>query len=279
MPFAFQCGEIDVGEGHAAGSHKFFPEFAFAGEGIAVCGEGGREPVQPLGAQFRPAHVFAEAGALKEVLPQALLHRVHAGKELLRVLCCHFPELFPHRVLIGVQPVNDHGALVLAFRQIPGGMGGELERGRTAEPPVRDEKGPVGLERSARKAHGCLRNQPHEAAEGRVRHGEGEQGGDRGDHFQPQTLQERQSLAGAARGDYHVVKGFSAHEIPALIGHPDASHRSAEAELRAPHAAIQAADNVQGVLRAGEPAVVRLQHQRNALGLKPADGIFLGKGL
>ena len=64
-----------------------------------------------------------------------------------------------------------------------------------------------------------------------------------------------------------------------LIGHLYAVHRSAEAELRAPHAAIQATDNVQGVLRTGKPAVVRLQHQRNALGLKPADGIFLGKGL
>ena len=214
MTFAFQGGEIDVGEGHAAGSHKFFPEFAFAGEGIAVCGEGGGEPIEAFAAQFRPAHVFAEAGALKEVLPQALLHRVHAGKELLRVLCCHFPELFPHRVLIGVQPVNDHGALVLAFRQIPGGMGGELERGRTAEPPVRDEKGPVGLERSARKAHGCLRNQPHEAAKGRVRDGEGEEGGDRRNELQPEALQERQALGRPARCNYHKVKGFAIDEIP-----------------------------------------------------------------
>ena len=214
MLFAFQGGEVDVGEGNAPGGHKFFPEFAFAGEGIAVCGEGGREPVQALGAQFRPAHVFAEPGALQEVLPQALLHRVHAGKELLRVLCCHFPELFPHRVLIGIQPVNDNGALVLPLRQIPGGMGGKFERGRATESPVRDEKGPVGLERSPCQADGSLRNQPHEAAEGRVRHGEGEKGGDRGNHFQPQALQERQALGGAAGGNHHVVKGFSIDEIP-----------------------------------------------------------------
>ena len=64
-----------------------------------------------------------------------------------------------------------------------------------------------------------------------------------------------------------------------LIGHLYASHRSAEAELRAPHAAIQATDNVQGVLRAGEPAVVRLQHQRNAFCLEPADGVLLREGL
>ncbi len=78
MRFAFQGAGVDVGQRYAACGHEFFPEAAFARQGIGVAGEGGDEPVQAFGAQFGPAEVASEPGFGQKVLPKA------AGKPLRR---------------------------------------------------------------------------------------------------------------------------------------------------------------------------------------------------
>ena len=52
-------------------------------------------------------------------------------------------------------------------------------------------------------------------------------------------------------------------------------HRRAEEEIDSVHPAEQGVDNVHGVLRAGEYAVVVLEYQGDTGGLEPVPGVFL----
>ena len=54
-------------------------------------------------------------------------------------------------------------------------------------------------------------------------------------------------------------------------------NRRAEPEVHAVHPAQQGMDDVHGILRAGENAVVVLEDERDTGGLEPAPGIFLRK--
>jgi hypothetical protein len=87
---AFQGGKIYVAKRNASASYKFFAEFAFAREGIAVGGENGGEAVEPLASYLGPADVFSEAGFSEQVAPQPALQQMGSGNLLLRVLCGGF---------------------------------------------------------------------------------------------------------------------------------------------------------------------------------------------
>ncbi len=162
---------------------------------------------------------------------------------------------------------------------MPRGVGGKLQDGGTAEPPVGDEEGTLGLEGGAGKAHGRLGHEAHEGAELRILDGEGEERGHCRDPFQVQSLQQGKALRRSAGCDDDGVIGGSVHlQMPGQTGN-DGLDGCLEVQVRPVHPAQEGPDDVHGILGPGKDAVVVLEDEGDAGGFEPSAGVFLGKDL